>query len=264
MSGFSTPGARLLARRRHDEILRRLAIDGSVGVGELAAFFGISRETIRRDFRQLADRGHVEIVHGGAARREPFEPPFGARAEHNAEGKAAIGRTAAALVEDGMTVLFDSGTTTLAIARALVGRQNLTVCTGSLAIAQLMCRVSGTAVYMLGGRIDPTEEAATGVDVLETIGRFRFDLAFVGGGAVSADGEVTDYTRIGAEQRGRMLRSASRAYFVVDSTKFGQRSPVRIPHFESAAGLITDRAPGEPIAEALTQIGVPLLMASIG
>ena len=261
MSALRTPGSRLLARRRHDEILRRLDADGTVGVGELAAFFGISRETIRRDLKQLADRSQLDIVHGGAARHEPFEPPFEARAEQNAEGKAAIGRAGAALVENDMVVLFDSGTTTLAIARALAGRKGLTVCTGSLAIAQMMCRVPGTNVYMLGGRVDPTEEAAVGVDALESIGRFRFDLAFIGGGALWPDGDVTHYTRVRAEQRSRMVGSASRAFFVVDSSKFGHLSPLRIPQFKAASGVIVDQRPPAPIVEALMRIGMPLIVA---
>jgi DeoR family glycerol-3-phosphate regulon repressor len=257
-----TSGPKLLARRRHDEIQRRVAAEGAVRVSDLAAEFGVSGETIRRDLKHLADRGQVDLVHGGAARLGPVELPFEARAEQNAAGKAAIGRTAAALVEDHMAVLFDSGTTTLTIAQALTARRGLTVCTGSLAIAQLMCRVPDTIVYLLGGRVDPTEEAAGGLDVLDAIGRFHFDLAFVGGGALSPDGEVTDFTRAGAEQRGRMIGAAARSFFVVDSTKFGIRSPLRIPNVRSASGLITDKRPPEDLAKAIAATGVPLIVAA--
>ncbi|MDJ1160067.1 DeoR/GlpR family DNA-binding transcription regulator [Chelatococcus sp. SYSU_G07232] len=252
---------RPLAPRRHDEILKRLAADGSVGVSELAEFFGVSRETIRRDLKQLADRGRLDIVHGGAARRESLEPALDQRASENAEGKAAIGRAAAALVEDGMVLLFDSGTTTLAVAHALGGHRNLTICTGSLAIAQLACRMPDTRVHLLGGEVDPNEEATVGVDTLEAIGRFRVDLAFVGGGGLSPDGEVTDYTRAGAEQRSRMIAAAGRAYFVVDRSKFGLLTPLRIPHFEAAAGVIVDTAPPAAIGEALARKGPRLIVA---
>lgn len=255
------PFSRPLAPRRHDEILRRLASEGAVGVSELAEFFGVSRETIRRDLKQLADRGRLDIVHGGAARREAFEPALDERSSENAEGKAAIGRAAAALVEDGMVVLFDSGTTTLAVAQALTGKQNLTVCTGSLAIAQLMCRVPGTRVHLLGGELDPNEEATVGIDTLEAISRFRVDIAFVGGGGLSPDGEVTDYTRAGAEQRARMVGAAARAYFVIDHSKFGLLTPLRIPHFEAAAGVIVDTPPPPAIASALARKGPRLIAA---
>lgn len=253
---------RPLATSRHDEILRRVATTGAVSVSELTGLFGVSRETIRRDFRVLAERGHLDIVHGGAARREASEPALDQRSSENAHGKAAIGRLAASFVEDGMVVLLDSGTTTLAVARALTERHGLTVCTGSLAIAQLLCRVPGTRVHLLGGEIDPNDEATAGIDTLEAIGRFRVDIAFIGVGGLSDDGEVTDYTRVGAEQRGRMIAAARRAYFVVDHTKFGRLTPVRIPNARGAAGLVADAPPPTGMASALADRGLHLIVAT--
>lgn len=253
--------AKPLAHLRHDEILRRIASTGAVSVSELADFFGVSRETIRRDLKLLAEQGHLDIVHGGAARREANEPALDLRASENAEGKEAIGRTAATLVEDGMVVLIDSGTTTLALAHALAGKRDLTICTGSLVIAQLLCRNPGMRIHVLGGELDPSEQATTGIDVLDAISRFRVDLAFIGGGGLSPDGEVTEYTRIGAEQRARMVATASAAYFLVDHTKFGRLTPIRIPEFHRAAGVIVDATPPEPIRDSLIRKGLRLIVA---
>jgi len=261
MSESPTQAARALAPRRHDEILKRLALDGSVGIAELARFFDVSRETIRRDLKLLAERGQLDLVHGGATRFEASEPALALRSQENAEGKIAIGRTAAALVKDGMVVFLDSGTTTLAVAQALGTQQNLTVCTTSLVIALMLCRQPNVRVHMLGGEIDPSEEAATGIDALEAIARFRVDLAFLGGGGLSPDGEVTDFTRAGAEQRSRMIAIASQAYFVLDASKFGRLTPMRIPNFERAAGVIVDARPGNAIADALVRKGPKLIVA---
>ncbi|MGO4724606.1 MULTISPECIES: DeoR/GlpR family DNA-binding transcription regulator [unclassified Inquilinus] len=262
MSSPLPPSSRALAPRRHDEILRRLAADGSVSISALAEFFDVSRETIRRDMKQLADGGRLDLVHGGATRREGQEPALAQRSTENAEGKAAIGRTAAALVEDGMVVFLDSGTTTLAVARALGERRNLTICTVGLTIAQLLCHIPGMRVHLLGGEIDPREEATSGIDALEAMARFRIDIAFLGGGGLSADGEVTDYTRAGAEQRSRMAAAAGRAYFVLDHGKFGRLTPLRIPRLEAATGLIVDARPPAPTAEALERKGLELIIAS--
>ncbi|WP_097143131.1 DeoR/GlpR family DNA-binding transcription regulator [Rhizobium subbaraonis] len=254
--------ARALAPRRHGEILRRLATDGTVGITELADFFDVSRQTIRRDLKLLADRGQLDLVHGGATLFEPVEAAFTERREENAGAKAAIGRTAAGLVRDGMVVFLDSGTTTLAVAHALSERKNLTICTTSLSISLLMCRQPHVRVHMLGGEIDPVEEAAVGIDALEAIRHFRVDVAFLGGGGLSPDGEVTDFTRSGAEQRSRMTNTAGKAYFVLDSSKFGRLTPLRIPRFELAAGVIVDRRPPEPIGEALERRGPALIVAT--
>jgi DeoR family transcriptional regulator, glycerol-3-phosphate regulon repressor len=254
--------ARALAPRRHGEILRRLAADGTVSITELADFFDVSRQTIRRDLKHLADRGQLDLIHGGATLFEPTEAAFTERCEENADAKAAIGRAAAGLVRDGMVVFLDSGTTTLAVAQALAERKNLTICTTSLSIALLMCRQPLVRVHMLGGEIDPDEEAAVGIDALEAISHFRVDVAFLGGGGLSPDGEVTDFTRNGAEQRSRMAATASKAYFVLDSSKFGRLTPLRIPRFELAAGVIVDRRPSEAIVEALERRGPSLIVAT--
>ena len=253
--------SRPIAARRHDEILKRIAATGIVSVEELAQGFGVSRETIRRDLKVLAERGRLDVVHGGAARREAAEPALDQRSHENARGKAAIGRTAAGLVENGMVVLLDSGTTTFEVARALAAKRNLTVCTNGLANAQLLCHVPGTRVHMLGGEIDATDEAAVGVDVVAALDRFRVDVAFVGAGGISETGEITDYTRAGAEQRSRMLASGARAYFVLDRSKFGLLTPIRIGEVERAAGLIVDTEPPRPIAEALARRGLTTIIA---
>lgn len=253
--------ARALAPRRHGEILRRLAADGTVSITALADFFDVSRQTIRRDLKLLADRGQLDLVHGGATVFEPTEAAFVERREENAPAKAAIGRTAAGLVRDGMVVFLDSGTTTLAVAQALSDKKNLTICTTSLSIALFMCRQPLVRVHMLGGEIDPDEEAAVGPDALEAISHFRVDVAFLGGGGLSPDGEVTDFTRGGAEQRSRMVTTAARAYFVLDSSKFGRLTPLRIPRFEVAAGVIVDQRPPEAIREALERKGPALIVA---
>lgn len=256
-----TSSTRALAPRRHGEILRRLAADGTVSITELADFFDVSRQTIRRDLKHLADRGQLDLVHGGATLFEPTEAAFVERRGENAAAKEAIGRVAAGLVRDGMVVFLDSGTTTLAVAHALVERKNLTICTTSLTIALQLCRQPLMRVHMLGGEIDPAEEAAVGIDALEAISHFRVDVAFLGGGGLSPDGEVTDFTRSGAEQRSRMVATAAKAYFVLDSSKFGRLTPLRIPRFELATGVIVDVRPPQPICDALERRGPGLIVS---
>ncbi len=133
MSESQPAVSRALAPRRHAEILKRLGAQGSVSIAELAGFFDVSRETIRRDLKLLSDQGQLDIVHGGAARFEPSEPAMTLRSQENAQGKAAIGKAATGLIKDGMVVFLDSGTTTLAVAQAMTDLRDLTICTASLA-----------------------------------------------------------------------------------------------------------------------------------
>lgn len=242
--------SRHLAVSRHEAILRDVTTHGAVRVAELATQFDVSRETIRRDLKVLAEQGQVSVVHGGAARRQPTEPALHERLVENAQGKAAIGQLAAQLVPDGSVVLLDSGSTTLAVAQALAGRQDLTICTNSLPIALSCCRMPGCRVHMLGGDIDPTDEAAVGADVIASLGRFRIDIAFVGIGALTSDGNLTDYSRANIQQRQAMIAAADTAWIVLDHEKLVRLTPVRLTETANLTGIVTDR----PLPEATARM----------
>jgi len=251
---------RPLAVRRHNEIVQRLRAAGSVSVGELADVFGVSHETIRRDLKLLADQGHLEVVHGGAARRGMMEPSIAQRGEENAEGKAAIARTAASMVPDAASILIDSGTTTAALSYELVGRPGLTIFTNSLNHALTLCRVSGNRVYMLGGEIDNNDEATFGTGTATGIDSVRADIAFIGVGGFAEDGGMTDYSVVAAETRGRMIQ-AGRAYLLADQTKFTRRTPFRVPNMDKCKGAIVDRMPDRHLAAIWTSLGWEIIVA---
>lgn len=261
MSESTTPAARALAPRRHDEILKRVAADGSVSIAELARFFDVSRETIRRDLKVLADKGLFELIHGGAARSDAVEPGLSERSRENAQGKAIIGKLAADMVEEGMVVFLDSGTTTLAVAHALAAtRKTLTICTSSLAIALFTCHLPNVRTHVFGGEINPEEEAASGMDVLQAAEDFRIDVAFLGAGAVTSEGDITDFTKGGTLLRSRMISMARTAYFVIDSSKFGRSTPLKIPNSHDATGIITDRNPNDILTAVLSAKGMEVFI----
>jgi DeoR/GlpR family transcriptional regulator of sugar metabolism len=103
---------------------------------------------------------------------------------------------------------------------------------------------------MLGGEIDPNDEAAFGVDTLAALAHFRVDITFVGVGGISAEGELTDYSRLAAEQRHLMMKAARKVYVLADHSKFERSTPVRIAPVPQIEGLIVDGAPPESIAGA--------------
>lgn len=239
---------RQLAVSRIDHIAQALDAKGSVSVADLAHQLGVSRETIRRDIKALAGQGRASVVHGGAARRAAIEPSLAARVSANTAGKQAIGRRAASLVSDGMVVLIDSGSTTYSMGAALMELNNLTVITNSLPIATMLCRAPGVKVIMLGGQIDPNDEAAFGVETIAALAHFRVDLVFLGVGGISSEGEFTDYSRLAAETRHTMMKAGQKVYILADHSKFGHSTPVLIASVAHIAGLIVDELPPASIA----------------
>ncbi|WP_420993082.1 DeoR/GlpR family DNA-binding transcription regulator [Cupriavidus sp. 30B13] len=251
----------MLAEQRQKFILDQLVASGALAISELVGELGVSRETIRRDLNVLAARGLLILTHGGALSPERAEPDAQTRAAVNVEGKRAIGMRAAELVPDGASVILDYGTTTHAVAQALHGHRNLVVYTNDIAIALLLGRRNGNRVVMLGGELQDNEDATQGWDTIEQLSRYRADFAFVGTGGITADGQMSDFSRAAAELRSRMLLAAGVACVVADHTKFGRNAGVLVKHFDKAAWLISDRAPEPGLCAALAARGPALRIA---
>ena len=251
----------MLAEQRHQYILSQLTKTGALSVAELVQALNVSRETIRRDLNALAERGLIMTTHGGALAADRREPSLEAREAANAAAKRAIGVRAAELVPDGASLIIDSGTTTHAVARALADRHQLTVYTNDWRIAQVLARRNGNRVSLLGGELSEDEDATFGLDTVQQLAQYHVDFAFVGAGGISAEAYLTDYTRMAAEVRSRMIASASVAVVVADHSKFGRVTPVRINGFENARYVVTELAPERGLRKALAARGPELLIA---
>ena len=253
--------ARPLAVKRHERILEQVSRTGAVSVAALSDELTVSRETIRRDLKMLADRGQLDIVHGGATRRIAVEPSMAYRMAENTIGKSAIAKAAVRLVDNGMVILLDGGSTALGVADALVAKRDLTVITPSLGAALVLSRVPTMRVVMLGGEVDPTEEATIGIDTMAMLNHYRVDIAFLAAGGLSYDGQPTDFSRLAAEQRRRMAGIAEKTYFLVDRSKFGRETPIRIDALDSVTGIIVDEDPAPYLADALSRRRLEVLRA---
>ncbi len=252
----------MLPAERHRLILERLARRGAASVGELTIALGVSRETVRRDLARLAALGALRPTRGGALSLGPREAHESERRTANLGAKRAIARHAVRMVADGTVVLLDSGTTTRCVAEALTAKRELTVLTNDLQIALTLGRRNGNRVLLLGGALLAHEDATLGLDTLAMLSRYRAEIAFIGAGGLSADGDLTDFTREGAELRARMLAAARRAVVVADHSKFARATPVRVVGFGRGAALLVDRPPPAQLRGALRRRGVRLIVAN--
>jgi DeoR family transcriptional regulator, glycerol-3-phosphate regulon repressor len=251
----------MLAEQRHQYILSELDKHGAVAVADIVRALAVSRETVRRDLNALAVRGLVSTTHGGALSVDRHEPHVDVREGANAAAKQRIGARAAAFVPDGASLVIDSGSTTLALARALQDRQRLTVYTNDWRIAMALGRRNGNRVTVLGGELADLEDASFGLDTVQQLSQYHADFAFVGAGGITEDAYLTDYSRLAAEVRGRMIGAAACAIVVADASKFGAVTPVRIRGFEAVRYLVTESAPDKALRRALASRGPELVVA---
>jgi len=226
---------------RAEKIAGLLGRREEVSVAELAETFGVAAMTIRRDLDALAREGRVTRTHGGALLAAPGAATFefeDRRQSHPAE-KRAVARAAAEMIEPGMTVILDTGTTTLELARLLGGIPDLTVVTSSLAIASALFAVPGIELTLLGGTVNRSSPDLSGVLTVDNLKTLHADVAFVGADGADANGYSTSSMDIAQVSRA-IIGSADRKILLADSSKFGTRAFVRIARWDALDHVIVD------------------------
>jgi DeoR/GlpR family transcriptional regulator of sugar metabolism len=235
--GFGRECADLWHEERRSRIVALLRDGARASTSAIAGELGVSRETVRRDLLTLEAEGLLQRVHGGAiAPRDAAEAPFDRRRRQRWREKLAIGRAAARLVETGMIVFVDAGTTTLAFAEALAGRRDLRVVTNSIGVAQ---RLSDRAI-LLGGAVTTDVPATFGELTLGEIGRFMADLAFISPVAVHAEDGAMNYALHEAEVARAMIRRSRALVVLADRSKLDLRSRVTVCKPGEIDVLVTD------------------------
>lgn len=246
---------------RRNRILQILEREKELSIDDLAKEFEVSGMTIRRDLQELADDGQVIRTRGGAtlASRISFEFQFLERAQEQATEKDEIAQVATSLIQPGQTVLLDSSTTTLAIARRLVMIPGLTVITTSLPVASELYGREGIDVVILGGQLRDTSPDLTGAMTEYNLELIRADVAFIGADAIDKEGYIYN----GSPEIGRMLKkmadAATHVYAVADHSKLLRHEMMRFAHVADWSGLITDNQISAAATRTLKAAGLNLL-----
>lgn len=242
------PDAALPAELRRARIAERVREDGILRVADAAAEFGVSEVTVRADLGRLEAAGLVRRVHGSAlpVRGGPREEPLERVSARDAAAKRAIGRRAAGLVDSGTSVLLDVGSTTLAVAHALVDRvgrgelDELVVVTNGLSIAlALEQAVPRITVVLTGGTLRPLQHSLVDPGASESLADMHVDLAILGCNGIDDEGRITNLNLAEAQVKRAMLAASAAHIVVADSAKLGVRHLGTIGVADAATTLVT-------------------------
>ncbi|MDX2111598.1 MAG: DeoR/GlpR family DNA-binding transcription regulator [Verrucomicrobiota bacterium] len=250
---------------RHQFILQQLQSTGEVAVKALAFQFEVTEMTIRRDLDEMERLGKCIRTHGGAmlSTQAVVEFAFSKNAVEHTEAKQAIAQCMAKLVPAGSSLVIDTGSTTLQVARAIAHHKNLRVLTSSLAIASTLFAHEGIELILLGGTVRKSSPDLTGPITEDALGRFTVDLAILGADAITQEGFYT--TDIGVSRISQaMLATARKTYVVADSSKFTRQSFIRFAEWTDIHGVITDDIVPTDCLRWLKKTQVELHTASIG
>ncbi|WP_405592188.1 DeoR/GlpR family DNA-binding transcription regulator [Streptomyces sp. NBC_01190] len=249
----------MVSTERHRRIAEAVGEAGRLSVAELAAMTGASEMTVRRDLEILAEQGVLERYRGGARslllRGE--EPPFALRATEGIEAKRLLAAEVAAMIADGETVLVDSGTTCLEVARALQHRR-LTVMPLSLHALNALTGAPLLRLLVPGGEPRPGELGLTGPLTEASLAALRFDTAVLGCcGLTTADG-LTAYDLAEAATKRAAIASARRVIAVAEGAKLARTALAFVAPVTALHTVVTEESAPRREIEALTAAGVTL------
>lgn len=243
---------------RQAEIVELLLERGFVSVTALARHFRVTESTVRRNLAELEARDLVERTHGGALPVRQTDAPFDLKQTLHEAEKRAIGKAMADRILDGQTVLLDSGSTTLEVARHLHS-DHLTVVTNDLLIGATIAEKRKAHLVFIGGELLPNVYTMWGPTSVQQLQNLRVNVAVFGADTVNEDG-VYNTSSYELEVKRTMRSIAGEAFFVADSSKFGREALFKVFGFDEFTAGITDEYM-EPMRAA--QFPVPLIRAKV-
>jgi DeoR family transcriptional regulator of aga operon len=255
----------LFLEERRSRISELIETNERATVQELATHFGVSAVTIRSDLDALAVAGGVIRSHGGAlVRREEAEdvPLVLKQTLHRGE-KVRIAQAAARLIQEGETIILDSGTTTARIA-SLIGRlrlRSLTVITNALNIATILADLANVRLIMIGGLLRQVSSSLVGPQAEQVLRGLHADRLFLGVDSLDPEIGLMTPDVLEAQLNALMIEVSQEVIAVADSSKFRRRSLSVIAPVERLHKLITDKSASAEVVEALRARGVEVILA---
>lgn len=233
----------MLREERTERILQYVTQHGFARIQEIMELCNVSRPTAVRDLIRMENEGLLIRTHGGARairKTATFEPRHRWKESQHAEEKKKIAALAKELVEEGDTVLLDSGTTTLMLARELASFKNITVITNDIMIAMTLSANDDIQLVMLGGQRRKGVYSLIGPFAEMLMNQLNVDKAFIGADSVDLNRGITNSNIEEITLKKTILDISQRNILLVDSSKFNNVGFVKVADLDRIHTIITD------------------------
>ena len=243
---------------RHLALLAAVKAQGSVMIEELAEGLGVTLQTVRRDVQKLADARLLTRFHGGvrvpSSTIENIAHPQ--RVSLNAQAKARIASAVASEVPNDCSLILNIGTTTEAIARALLEHSGLRVITNNLNVATILSANAQSEVIVVGGVVRGRDQGIVGEAAVNFIQQFKVDIAVIGISGIEVDGTLRDYDFREVKVSQTIISHAREVWLAADLSKFKRPAMVEVGKLSQIDRLFTDAQPPDPFPALLAQAQV--------
>jgi DeoR family transcriptional regulator, glycerol-3-phosphate regulon repressor len=244
----------LSLNRRQQDLLSWVQRDGFASVEALAAHFGVTHQTIRRDINQLADLKLIRRYHGGAGLPSSIENmAYAARQVLFHEEKRRIAELVAQHIPNSASLFINIGTTTEEVAKALSHHHHLRVITNNLNVANVMSGYPDCEVIIAAGVVRTRDKGITGEATIDFIRQFKVDFGVIGISGIEADGTLRDFDYHEVRVAEAIIGQSRKVYLVADHSKFGRAALVRLGHLSQVHALFTDQPPPGSMASVLAE-----------
>lgn len=251
-----------LPQLRRQKILLILERDGKVMASELSQHFAVSEDTIRRDLSELATAGLVQRVHGGALPRpKDTGKDYFTRVGETDEVKIRLAQLAAGRVENGQIVMFDSGTTTLQIARLLPADISITAITTSPMTAITLAEYRGIKVILAGGQLNLATMSVSGHETVRLLQGIKADVLFTGVCAIHPEVGISSLHFDEVPVKQALIDSASQVIAVTTADKLGAVEPFVVAPCSRLHTLITERHVASGDVGDYRKLGIEVIQA---
>lgn len=254
---------KLKMNQRQVEIYQFIKTNDSVKVQDLIEKFQVSAPTLRKDLTLLEQESLIVRTHGAARIAAPVNimDPFETRATLNKEAKERIAEEAVKYIDDGDSIILDSGTTNVEIAKRLVDRENLSVFTNSIPIAMALGN-SNVNITLLGGMFFGRNLSVQGPDAEEYLNKINVNKAFISSSGVRPAYGLVNSHPLEANLKKRMIHAAHEVYAVLDSSKIHKSGVYAFAAYTDLDYLITESAIDDPVVcQSLKEAQVEVIIA---
>ncbi len=248
-----------MLNERQTKILKLLGRDDVTSVNDLSTGLRVSAVTIRQDLTFLESEGLLRRVHGGAVLGDADN--LSNRMGVNYDKKLLIARKAASLVNEGETILIESGSTNALLARELINKRNVTLITTNVFIARQFRKNEQSSIILLGGIYQHGSESVVGKITKGCLDQINFDKAFIGidGYTTKAGFTLRDLFR--AEISSYIIKKSCEAIIVSDSSKFGKTELTNICYPADIKYIATDSDLAPRYKDEFALAGISLILA---
>ncbi|WP_199909987.1 DeoR/GlpR family DNA-binding transcription regulator [Paenibacillus sp. CAA11] len=253
----------MFEEERKQSVIQYLQRHQRASVQELSEAFEVSESTIRRDLKELEEAKQLKRTHGGAVSLQSanFEPNMIEKEDFFREEKERIARLAAELIQEGDTILLDSGTTTLHLARELRKLNQIRVITNSLIVLNELRDCRNIEVSLTGGLLRQETLAFVGPMTETSLDMVRVDKAFIATNGIDLRNGITTPNMIEAATKRKMIEIAKEVILLTDHSKIGQIAYAKFADLTALHQCIFDVGAPDEFIKQLRKLGVAVTLA---